>query len=118
MPITPERLAAWWEWQDALRTVVHEEMDIDSSVNLIRGKLLTDPKSNKNNELFMMFKSFNKLKSLFINDKNDPLVKSLWAIYEKQIYQLLDNTVSQTDCWINENGKFCIATFKYKNKSC
>lgn len=53
----------------------------------------------------MMFKSFNKLKSLFINDKNDPLVKSLWAIYEKQIYQLLDNTVSQTDCWINEKWK-------------
>ncbi|EEY6190675.1 type VI secretion protein [Escherichia coli] len=105
LPITPERLAAWWEWQDALRTVVNEEMDIDSSVNLIRGKLLTDQKLNKNDALFMMFKSFNKLKSLFINDNNDPLVKSLWTIYEKQIYQLLDNAVSQTDCWINEKWK-------------
>lgn len=108
LPETPERLTAWWEWQDALNSAVNEEMNTSSSVNLIKEAFSSENDLGKNNKLGKMFEKFEKLKSLFEPDQNDPVIDAIWDIYGQQVYQILDNAIGWTSCWINEKWKHSV----------
>lgn len=108
LPETPERLTAWWEWQDALHAAINEEMSTSSSVNLIKEAFFSENNLGKNSKLWLVFSKFEKLKSLFDTGQNDPVMDAIWDIYGQQVYQIIDNAIGWTSCWINEEWEHSV----------
>ena len=95
---TMDHLTAWREWQNVLRNAVSSELHTASSVELLRNAMHSDPK----NKLVILFNEFEKVRSFINNDNTDPVIDSVWDIYERQNYQLLDHAVTYTGCWVDE----------------
>ncbi|EIU5772759.1 type VI secretion protein [Salmonella enterica] len=98
---TPDHITTWMGWQNALRNAVNSELHTASSVELTKNAMRSDPK----NKLVILFDEFEKVRSIINSNNTDPVIDSVWDIYERQIFQLLDHAVTYTGCWINEQWK-------------
>lgn len=98
---TKDYVTAWRDWQNVLRNAVNSELYTASSVELIRNAIRSDPK----NKLAILFDEFEKVRSLINKNDTDPVIDSVWDIYERQNYQLLDHAVTYTGCWVDEQWK-------------
>ncbi|HCQ9156879.1 TPA: type VI secretion protein, partial [Escherichia coli] len=98
---TPDHVTAWRDWQNALRNAVNSELHTASSVELIRNAMRSDPK----NKLELLFDEFKKVRSVINSNNTEPVIDSVWDIYERQNYQLLDHAVTYMGCWVDEKWK-------------
>ncbi|MED9475901.1 type VI secretion protein, partial [Escherichia ruysiae] len=98
---TPDHVTAWRDWQNALRNAVNSELHTASSVELIRNAMRSDPK----NKLELLFDEFKKVRSVINSNNTEPVIDSVWDIYERQNYQLLDHAVTYMGCWVDEQWK-------------
>ncbi|MEE6852581.1 type VI secretion protein IcmF/TssM N-terminal domain-containing protein [Escherichia coli :H21] len=98
---TKDYVTAWRDWQNVLRNAVNSELYTASSVELIRNAIRSDPK----NKLVILFDEFEKVRSVINRNDTDPVIDSVWDIYERQNYQLLDHAVTYTGCWVDEQWK-------------
>ncbi|HBH8250251.1 TPA: type VI secretion protein, partial [Escherichia coli] len=94
----PEYISIWMDWQNVLCNAVDSELHAASSVELIRNAIRLDPKNN----LVILFDEFKKIRSIINANNTQPVIDSVWDIYEQQIFQLLDQAVTYTGCWVNE----------------
>ncbi|HCP1785239.1 TPA: type VI secretion protein, partial [Escherichia coli] len=97
----PEYISIWMDWQNVLCNAVDSELHAASSVELIRNAIRLDPKNN----LVILFDEFKKIRSIINANNTQPVIDSVWDIYEQQIFQLLDQAVTYTGCWVNEQWR-------------
>ncbi|HBN1390650.1 TPA: type VI secretion protein [Escherichia coli] len=98
---TPEHVTAWRYWQNALRNAINSVLHTSSTVEFTRHVMHSDPK----NKLVILFDEFEKVRSVINGNNTEPVIDSVWDIYERQIFQLLDHAVTYTSCWVDEQWK-------------
>ena len=98
---TLTHVTTWRSWQNALRNAVNSVLHTASSVELIRNAMRSDPE----NKLVILFDEFEKVRSVINSNNREPVIDSVWDIYERQIYQLLDHAVTYTGCWVGEQWR-------------
>ncbi|MEF4686331.1 type VI secretion protein IcmF/TssM N-terminal domain-containing protein [Escherichia coli] len=98
---TTDHVTAWRDWQNVLRNAVNSELHTESSVELIRNAMRSDPK----NKLVILFDEFEKVRSVINSNNTDPVIDSVWDIYERQNYKLLDHAVTYTGCRVDEQWR-------------
>lgn len=55
--------------------------------------------------MVILFDEFEKVRSVINSNNIDPVIDSVWDIYERQNYQLLDHAVTYTGCRLDEQWK-------------
>lgn len=98
---TPDHVTTWRDWQYALHNAVYSVLHTASSVELIKNAMRSDPK----NKLVILFDKFEKIRSIINGNNTDPVIDSIWDIYEQQIYRLLDHAITYTGCWVEKQWK-------------
>lgn len=112
MNMALDHVTVWRDWQNALRNAVNSELHTASSVELIRSAMRSEPK----NKLVILFDEFEKVRSIIKSNNTDPVIDSVWDIYERQNYQLLDHAVTYTGCWVDEQWRNSVLSQLDSNK--
>ncbi|EFG4029115.1 type VI secretion protein [Escherichia coli] len=109
---TSDHVTAWKDWQNALRNAVNSELHMASSIELTKNAMRSDPK----NKLVILFDEFEKVRSIINGSNTEPVIDSVWDIYERQIFQLLDHAVIYTSCWVDEQWKNSVLSLLNSDK--